>query len=158
MAFSFPCVYTSHSRHVHLFYPALHPSMVYICVRVSSGAVTTTSKSFIYAGNRRVSIASITFPCPKRMVLTCREHRCPVISPHKWSVTRKMFPFYDVIMHPMPNAWQMMTVAQIWIPASPGLTVVGMYTTICQYFRVFPIRSFDVLSTVLCGEHDACKS
>ena len=26
-------------------------------------------------------------------------HRWPVDSPHKWSVTRKMFPFDDVIMH-----------------------------------------------------------
>ena len=26
-------------------------------------------------------------------------HRGPVISPHKWPVTRKMFPFDDVIMH-----------------------------------------------------------
>ena len=25
-------------------------------------------------------------------------HRGPVNSPHKWPVTRKMFPFYDVIM------------------------------------------------------------
>ena len=25
-------------------------------------------------------------------------HRGPVNSPHKWQVTRKMFPFYDVIM------------------------------------------------------------
>ena len=26
-------------------------------------------------------------------------HRGPVNSPHKWPVTRKMFPFYDVIMY-----------------------------------------------------------
>ena len=26
-------------------------------------------------------------------------HRGPVNSPHKWPVTRKMFPFDDVIMH-----------------------------------------------------------
>ena len=26
-------------------------------------------------------------------------HHGPVNSPHKWSVTRKMFPFDDVIMH-----------------------------------------------------------
>ena len=28
-------------------------------------------------------------------------HRWPVNSPHKWPVTRKMFPFHDVIMIPM---------------------------------------------------------
>ena len=27
-------------------------------------------------------------------------HRGPVNSPHKWPVTRKMFPFDDVIVHP----------------------------------------------------------
>ena len=27
------------------------------------------------------------------------NHRGPVNSPHKWPVMRKMFPFYDVIMH-----------------------------------------------------------
>ena len=27
-------------------------------------------------------------------------HRGPVNSPHKWPVTRKMFPFDDVIMNP----------------------------------------------------------
>ena len=28
-------------------------------------------------------------------------HRGPVNFPHKWPVTRKMFPFYDVIMNPL---------------------------------------------------------
>ena len=28
-------------------------------------------------------------------------HRGPVNSPHKWPVTRKMFPFDDIIMHDM---------------------------------------------------------
>ena len=28
-------------------------------------------------------------------------HRAPMISPHKWPVTRKMFPFDDVIMSPV---------------------------------------------------------
>ena len=34
-------------------------------------------------------------------------HRWPVNSPHKWSVTRKMFPFDDFIMHlpPPPSSW-----------------------------------------------------
>ena len=30
-------------------------------------------------------------------------HRGPVNSPHKWPVTRKMFPFDDVIMHDTVN-------------------------------------------------------
>ena len=34
-------------------------------------------------------------------------HRGPVNSPHKWPVTRKMFPFifYDVIMESHPATW-----------------------------------------------------
>ena len=31
------------------------------------------------------------------------SHRGPVNSPHKWPVTRKMFPFYDIIMKIRPN-------------------------------------------------------
>ena len=32
-------------------------------------------------------------------------HRGPVNSPHKWPVTRKMFPFDDVIMDSKKLAW-----------------------------------------------------
>ena len=35
-------------------------------------------------------------------------HRRPVNSPHKWPVTRKMFPFDDVIMHPNIRVFQKM--------------------------------------------------
>ena len=34
-------------------------------------------------------------------------HRGPVNSPHKWPVTRKMFPFDDVIMHCILNTWRL---------------------------------------------------
>ena len=34
-------------------------------------------------------------------------HRGPVNSPHKWQVTRKMFPFDDVIMRWICNSSQM---------------------------------------------------
>ena len=32
-------------------------------------------------------------------------HRGPGTSPHKWPVTRKMFPFDDVIMHTVGAYW-----------------------------------------------------
>ena len=32
------------------------------------------------------------------MAVVCGIHRGPMNSPHKWPVTRKMFPFHDVIM------------------------------------------------------------
>ena len=70
-------------------------------------------------------------------------HRGPVNSPHKWSITRKMFPFDDVIMnmystwvdiwthnrHPMVHPWgraigcllwafcRMLTVLAVWCEA-----------------------------------------
>ena len=33
------------------------------------------------------------------LAFVCRIHRRPVNSPHKWPVTRKMFPFDNVIMY-----------------------------------------------------------
>ena len=49
--------------------------------------------SIVYSGTyqrKHQSSASLAF--------VCGIHRRPVNSPHKWSVTRKMFPFDDVIM------------------------------------------------------------
>ena len=40
-------------------------------------------------------------------------HRRPVNSPHKWPVTRKMFPFDDVIML-FPFGWSQITHFQSW--------------------------------------------
>ena len=37
-------------------------------------------------------------------------HRGPLISPHKWPVTRKMFPFDDVIM--LPDCWNVIITTQ----------------------------------------------
>ena len=41
------------------------------------------------------------------------NHRGPVNSPHKWPVTRKMFPFDDVIM---PEIKHMDYEASVWKP------------------------------------------
>ena len=38
-------------------------------------------------------------PSPASLAFVREIHRGPVNSPHKWPVTRKMFPFDDVIMH-----------------------------------------------------------
>ena len=40
-------------------------------------------------------------------------HRCPVNSPHKWPVTRKMFPFDDVIM------WLVLLSISSYLPPLP---------------------------------------
>ena len=50
--------------------------------------------STVYLGadqRKHQSSASLAF--------VLRIHRSPVNSPHKWPVTRKMFPFDDVIMN-----------------------------------------------------------
>ena len=50
--------------------------------------------SFVYSGadqSKHQSSASLVF--------VWGIHRGPVNSPHKWPVTRKMFPFDDVIMN-----------------------------------------------------------
>ena len=52
-------------------------------------------------------------------------HRGPVNSPHKWPVTRKMFPFGDVIIVPIYNKTQQ---------SVNRLHILGMYWAIglCQ--------------------------
>ena len=55
-------------------------------------------------------------------------HRCPVNSPHKWPVTRKMFPFDDVIM------------------SSEGNTI---YVEEVNHLNVFENRTFKIATTVL---------
>ena len=43
------------------------------------------------------------------LVFVCGLHRGPVNSPHKWPVTRKMFPFDNVIMRiPETDRWEIM--------------------------------------------------
>ena len=44
----------------------------------------------------------------------CGFHRRPVNSPHKWPVTRKIFPFDDVIM-PLANAITTERLNAIWV-------------------------------------------
>ena len=49
-----------------------------------------TSLTILYSDQRKQSSVSLAF--------VWGIHRLPVNSPHKWPVTRKMFPFDDVIM------------------------------------------------------------
>ena len=54
-------------------------------------------------------------------------HRRPVNSPHKWPVTRKMFPFDDVIMYMMTwwrvflQVWSICTNVR-WLPRFPSIS------------------------------------
>ena len=73
------------------------PGIHYDDVIMSAIASQTTSLTIVYSivysdadQRKHQSSASLAF--------VWEFHRGPVNSPHKWSVTRKMFPFDDVIM------------------------------------------------------------
>ena len=74
----------------------------------------TTVYSTVYSGadqRKRQSSTSLAF---------VREiHRWPVNYPHKWPVTRKMFPFDDVIItrkiHPITRPWVYNMGRNLWI-------------------------------------------
>ena len=77
-------------------------------------------------------------------------HRWPVNSPHKWPVTRKMFPFDDVIMRQIPlehlSMWLirepnvvecMGVIFKVDICASPGC-YVWRYNYVYSYLDLYP--------------------
>ena len=54
-------------------------------------------------------------------------HRGPVNSPHKWPVTRKMFPFDDVIMRAFSTSWCHPSDYLTSLSVTNRLITVGMY-------------------------------
>ena len=77
----------------HRRYIAYHQDDVIMSTIASQITSLTIFYSTIYSGadqSKHQSSASLAF--------VWGIHRGPVNSPHKWPVTRKMFPFYDVIM------------------------------------------------------------
>ena len=67
-----------------------------VIMRAMSSQITslTIVYSTVYSGpdqRKHQSSASLAF--------AWGTHRCPVKSPHKWPVTRKMFPFDDVMIY-----------------------------------------------------------
>ena len=75
--------------------------------------------SIVYSADKRKhqSSASLAF--------VWGIHRGPVNSPHKWPVTRKMFPFDDVIMRSMFQGYFIITAGAIvwWTWLSSGTTL-----------------------------------
>ena len=74
----------------------------------------TSVYSTVYSGadqSKHQSSASLAF--------VWGIHRGPVNSPHKWPVTRKMFPFDDVIMAKSPNIASHRHGIKKWCPISP---------------------------------------
>ena len=93
------CLKSRQSGRNRAFQPKMFPKMQHHN-DVIMGAIASkiTSPVFVYStvywdANQRKhqSSASLAF--------VLGIHRWPVNSPHKWSVTRKMFPFDDVIMN-----------------------------------------------------------
>ena len=77
------------------FYLSYHYNDVIMNAMVSQTTSLTNVYSTVYSGadqRKHQSSASLAF--------VRRIHQWPVNSPHKWPVTRKMFPFDDVIMTP----------------------------------------------------------
>ena len=105
--------------------PNLHYSDVIMGAMASQISSLTIVYSTVYSGidqRKHQSSASLTF--------VRGIHRSPVNSPHKWPVTRKMFPFDDVIMCKIPvsmrkyleyisictchDRWTVVTYAKLW--------------------------------------------
>ena len=55
-------------------------------------------------------------------------HRTPVNSPHKWSVTRKMFPLDDVIMNSCFQWLTRPTILSLWAWSSPRPLAASIWT------------------------------
>ena len=95
-------LYSSLNIYCRLFLPSLDSKQIPVChyddVIMTMLASQITSLmvvySIVYSGvNQRKHQSSAS------LALVQEIHRGPVNFPHKWPVTRKMFPFDDVIMH-----------------------------------------------------------
>ena len=83
------------SRHMSYLIKGISPHYDDVIMSTIASQITslTIVYSTVYSGadqSKHQSSASLAF--------VWRIHRGPVNSPHKWPVTRKMFPFDDVIM------------------------------------------------------------
>ena len=86
-------------------------------------------------------------------------HRRPVNSPHKWPVTRKMFPFDDVIM---VGLQEVQSAVEGWPldslhdgPAGRALTLPLKKQFSCWWFRRHDVRDVTVMQLLIFGLQDA---
>ena len=83
-------------------------------------------------------------------------HRWPVNSPHKWSVTRKMFPFDDVIMknwcHKHNKAKHSKTVCIFYCPACRTSLIAtrSWVVVICPIIKCLTVLEFSFILFELC--------
>ena len=113
----------------HLFYIgyATHYDDVIMTMLASQITSLTVVYSIVYSGvnlRKHQSSASLAF--------VWEIHRGPVNFPHKWPVTRKMFPFDDVIMRCI-----------VWIMRLAYYTATflkGKITHPCPLFLLLPLE------------------
>ena len=111
-------------------------SIHYDDVIMSAIASQITSLSIVYSTvylgadqSKHQSSASLAF--------VWGIHRGPVNSPHKWPVTRKMFPFDDVIMHILYHGTPMPCI----LLSIPDIFAINIELYIC------PVRSTFMCTT-----------
>ena len=93
---------------------AVHYSDVMMSAMASQITILTIVCSTIYSGaDRRKHQSSTSQPFVRRI------HRWPVISPHKGPVTRKRFPFDDVIIYHLKGFRE--AISMFWITGPYGV-------------------------------------
>ena len=91
-----------------LLFCLTHKLQLYmLCMQYSIKSIPWVTELFFWCVDQRKDESSASLPFVGAI------QQSPINSPHKGPVTRKMFPFYDVIM--VTLIWEVM-VGLIWIP------------------------------------------
>ena len=118
----------------------------------------------VIMGAMAYQITSLTIVCPNvytgadqrkhqssaSLAFVWGIHRWPVISSHKWPVTRKMFPFDDVIMSPAIIDTYLI---YVWIRA-----LNSTYSSTQKYHIRTRSSGFDHYGQTYCHTHGKCKN
>ena len=124
-----------------------HYDCVITSAMTSQNTSLTVVYSTVYSGTderKHQSSASLAF--------VRGIHRWPVNSPHKWPVSRKMFPFDDVIMHSLrcmcsfqetPTWLKSMqgkfvyTDPELWCHCNDRLGIIDLHVSYVQFHAIF---------------------
>ena len=96
-----------------LVYPVRNETMVWVIIslqwRHNGRNGVSNHQSHDYLLKRLFRRRSKKHQSSASLTIVRGSHRSPVNSPHRWPVTRKMFPFVDVIMHYYRATWSVTT-------------------------------------------------
>ena len=109
-----------------------HHSDVIMGVMVSQITSLTTVYSTVYSGADQSK-----YQRSVSLVFVRGIHRVPVNSPHKWPVTRKMFPFDDVIVD---NG----EIKRVSFNCSLTINNFEYVSVMARYFSKWPTRSHEI--------------